>query len=482
MLIPASAGAAVPRPTEDPFYAAPAGYAKASPGTVLRSREIDVTQYGAPLDVRGWQVAYATRDTHSAPEAAIATILEPQGAAPPGGRALVAYQPAEDSLSVNCAPSYDIRRGQEQELSQALTPLMQKGAAVVVPDYEGPDSQWVAGIQSGHAVLDAVRASQRFAPAGLGAKTKVGIWGYSGGGLATSWAAELQPSYAPELNVVGIATGGGAGDLRATIAKLDGSPYASLLLAAAVGISRAYPEMGFDGLLNDAGKAMKARIGDQCLNQFASEYPFARLDDFTKVRNAIAVPSVDAVITANDLGQHTPTAPHYVYHSATDELEPIAGMDKLVATYCAHGVRVQYNRAPAGEHIAFSIANTDAAAGYLEDRFDGKPAPDTCPKRAGRPAPKPTATRPLIRLAVSPRRVRGGRWIRYRFQTTAAIGGHRRAIAGATVRFQGRRVKTDRRGRAAMRRRFFRTMRLPVFAGKRGLRSARSSVLVVRSH
>ena len=87
------------------------------------------------------------------------------------------------------------REGEEPLIGQALT----MGWAVVVPDYEGPDSQWTAGTQAGHAVLDGIRAALRFGPAGLaGPSTPVGLWGYSGGAQATARATELQPGYAPD--------------------------------------------------------------------------------------------------------------------------------------------------------------------------------------------------------------------------------------------------------------------------------------------
>ena len=147
----------------------------------------------------------------------MATIVLPPGAAPPGGRPLLAYQPAEDTLTRDCASSYEIRQGTNGELPQALLPLLNDGVAVVVPDYEGPESQWTAGVQAGHAVLDSIRAAESFPPAGLGGEgTRVGIWGYSGGGQATAWASELQPTYAPELNVVGVAEGGVPAVLRKT--------------------------------------------------------------------------------------------------------------------------------------------------------------------------------------------------------------------------------------------------------------------------
>jgi hypothetical protein len=366
-------------PDEDPFYAAPAGLAKAKPGAILRKREIDVTAVGFPLPVDGHQILYRTADTHGTPEATVATVLVPQGEAPAGGRPLLAYQPAEDSLTRRCSSSYEIRQGQNPELANALPTLLQEGAAVVVPDYEGPESQWVAGHQAGHAVLDAIRATESFAPAGVsGVKTPVAVWGYSGGAQATAWAAELAPRYAPELKIVASAHGAAPYVLRKTIAYVDGTSFAGILLAAVVGIGRAYPEMRLDEYLNDAGKTMKADVGDKCIEEFALGYPGAHLDDFMTVPAAEDLPHIARIIDHNDLGHRTPDAPTYVYQSATDELEPVAGADDIVANYCRRGVAVSYRREPAGEHIEFQIRGTPDAAAYIAARWRGEPAPNGC--------------------------------------------------------------------------------------------------------
>jgi hypothetical protein len=424
LLLAPPAGAQVPRPDDDPFYVAPGGLERSEPGAILRTRQIDVTAVGIPLPVEGHQLLYRTKDTHGAPEAAVATVIVPLAAPPAGGRPLLSYQPAEDTLTRDCASSYEIRQGQMPELPEAMVPLLRDGAALVVPDYEGPHSQWVAGVQAGHAVLDAIRATERFRPAGLdGAKTPVAVWGYSGGAQATAWAAELQPRYAPEIELVASAHGAAPYVLRKTVAYLDGTPYAGILLAAVVGMGRAYPEMRLDELLNDAGQAMKAKVGDQCIEQFAGEYPGARLDDYTRVPNAQDVPHVSRVIDRNDLGHRTPRAPTYLYQSATDELEPVAGADAIVENYCRRGVVVQYVRAPAGEHIEFQIRGAPAAAAYIADRFAGEPAPSTCTVKPDPPARRCTL---VIRL-----RHRHGERIR---RVVARVGGRRVVRRGRDLR------------------------------------------------
>ncbi len=48
----------------------------------------------------------------------------------------------------------------------------------------------------------------QFEPAALSADAPVGLWGYSGGGQATAWAAEQHPTCAPEIRLAAVAAGG----------------------------------------------------------------------------------------------------------------------------------------------------------------------------------------------------------------------------------------------------------------------------------
>jgi hypothetical protein len=82
---------------------------------------------------------------------------------------------------------------------------------------------------------------------------------------------------------------------------------------------------------------------------------------------------------------------------------------------------------------------------------------------------------PRIRLSVRPRRVRAGRRTRFRFRALA--GG--RPVAGATIRFAGRRRRTSRRGGAAMILRLGRLGRRRARAAGRGLRDGTALVRVL---
>lgn len=92
-------------------------------------------------------------------------------------------------------------------------------------DYEGPNSAYVAGPQQGRAVIDSVRATLAFGSSiGLDSTAKVVMTGYSGGAIGVGWAEALLDTYAPELNVIGSATGGTPASLRPSFIQIVSHP------------------------------------------------------------------------------------------------------------------------------------------------------------------------------------------------------------------------------------------------------------------
>jgi hypothetical protein len=83
-----------------------------------------------------------------------------------------------------------------------------------------------------------------------------------------------------------------------------------------------------------------------------------------------------------------------------------------------------------------------------------------------------------LRLVVRPHRVRRGAKVRVRFLVRTFAAGLPLPVAGATIRFAGHRLKTNRRGRASLRTRLRRGHRAVVL--KSGMVSASARVVVVR--
>jgi hypothetical protein len=87
--------------------------------------------------------------------------------------------------------------------------------------------------------------------------------------------------------------------------------------------------------------------------------------------------------------------------------------------------------------------------------------------------------RPLLRISVTPRRLRAGRVVRVRIFVRSFRGRQRRVVAGVRVRLGGRTVRADRRGRVTVRFRARRAGRVVVTARRSGFRSGRAVLRVV---
>jgi hypothetical protein len=85
-----------------------------------------------------------------------------------------------------------------------------------------------------------------------------------------------------------------------------------------------------------------------------------------------------------------------------------------------------------------------------------------------------------LRLTVRPTRVRAGVRRPFRFRVTAVQQGTRRPVAGALVRFAGRRARTGSAGRARIRARFGRRGKRRARASREGFRPTAARVRVLR--
>lgn len=369
---------------DDPFYAQPSRprLQAMSPGTLVRFRPLVARAYRiSRVKARGWQLMYRSNDSHGRPVAIITTILVPPDPRP----RLLSYQVAYDALNARCTPSQETMRGtliEQLFVSRAL----RRRWIVTLPDYEGPDQAFSAGRIAGQSVLDGIRATRVFLPASmLPAQAPTGLWGYSGGAFASLWAGELAAAYAPDMRLAGIAVGGTPANLLATARRIDGGLFAGIYFEATIGLSRAYPSIDTDTLLNDPGQAVFRRLSTACLGQelawvrdpLLSGLTFARMRNYVTVDELLDVPAIQAVARANRLGQHAIDAPIFYYQARFDQLTPRDEARQLARFYCRTGTPLIYRWA-LGEHISAAFTQAGSALAWLTARFNGARTPSDC--------------------------------------------------------------------------------------------------------
>lgn len=174
---------------------------------------------------------------------------------------MISYQSAYDSLDQNHEPSFAISGGRTLgglvsgvELA-VFGPFLADGYTVIVCDTEGQRADFAAGPEYGMNTLDSIRAAFNSSTVGLSTNTKVAMLGYSGGAIATEWAAELAPTYAPDVNarMIGAALGGLLVHPAHDLYYVEGTPiWAGVMAMAIVGIARAF-EIDFTPYLSANG-------------------------------------------------------------------------------------------------------------------------------------------------------------------------------------------------------------------------------------
>ncbi|MER5807631.1 lipase family protein [Streptomyces sp. NPDC002033] len=356
------------------------GEAAARPGDVVASAPSAFHPLpGQPTNTKAWKVHYRSTTADGAPNVVSGTVIVPQDGRT-GPRPLITYAVGTVGMGDSCAPSNNLPYGTAME-ANLIQQYTLRGWAVVVTDYEGLGTPglhtYTVGPSAGHAMLDAARAAIRLPEAGLGTDTPVGIMGYSQGGQASSWAAELQGSYAPELKVKGTATGGVPADLLKVAAFNNGSYGSGLIFMAAAGQDAAYPELRLDSYLNPAGKALVAGMKENCVAIDAIAGSFKRISDLT-TRDPLAQPDWQDRLNRSRLGGTAPAAPVYQYHALGDELIPYAVGRQLRSEWCAKGADVQWDTIWVGEHVSGVITHSVEVGDWMADRFAGRPSHPNC--------------------------------------------------------------------------------------------------------
>ncbi|UQA90930.1 lipase family protein [Streptomyces halobius] len=354
-----------------------------SPGDIVTSAPTSFHPLpGQPTNTRAWHITYRSTTAKGTPNTVSGTVIVPKDGKQ-GPRPLVTYAVGTVGLGDSCAPSAGFPKGTTME-ANLIQQLTSRGWAVAVTDYEGlgtpGDHTYTVGRAEGQAVLDAARAAQRLpgaAEAGVTEDSPVGIMGYSQGGQASSWAAELHRSYAPELQVKGTATGGVPADLLKVADANNGNVGAGLILMAAVGQNAAFPELHLENYLNDKGRKYVDFMRNNCVVVNTVAGAFKKISDFT-VKNPLYEADWQQRLRASNLGTRKPDAPVYLYHGTVDELIPYAVGKQLRADWCAKGADVQWTSIPLGEHIVGVMVGSVPAANWLADRFAGKPTHNNC--------------------------------------------------------------------------------------------------------
>ena len=379
-------------PLNDPFYTPPHGWHSASNGDVLRARKVDLAflQIDKINYEAAYQILYRTTGAYeNEPSTTVTTVIIPHNAK---RNQLVNYMIYTDAAGAQCAPSYSMREGGKFANDVALnyqqllmSTLLNEGYILTVPDHQGPTRAFAAGRLEGRMSLDGIRAALNYERIGLSKKSKVASFGYSGGAIASGWAAALQPSYAPEINAVGFAMGGTPSNLTSTVENLNDGLFSGFGISGVVGLLYTYPKImeWSKGKVTKAGEQALEFARSNCLVQTLLRYPFQKLlsDKFVLGGGELLYdPTIRSVVYDLVMGykkSETPTAPVYMFHGQHDEVIPFNSAIKSGRDWANHGADVYFEELTdiVMGHVTSELLNLPNVLFFVRDRMEGKSFP-----------------------------------------------------------------------------------------------------------
>lgn len=400
----ATAGQSSPAtPSSFATYTGATPLSQIAPGTVLKTRTLSYHVVGIALPVKVVQLVYRSAGPLGQPTTNVTSVLEPPLSL--GSARAVSYQSFYDSLNPADEPSQqiagDVTLGGFITDAEALiiTPLLLQGYIVNVPDTEGQSADFAASPEYGINTLNSIRAADSSPLTGMSSSTPVGLLGYSGGAIGTDWAAQLAPTYAPDVNsqLVGAAEGGIEVDPAHNLSYVSGSlVWAGVIPMAVIGIARGY-HINIKPYLSAYGLELYNKLQMASITQVLGAYPDLTYAQLVKPRyaNPASIPilvKVENELNAGSVG--SPTIPMFMGQGANGILEGTSGdqpgigagdgvmvagdVRTLARDFCASGTAVDYTQYDALSHVTTFPVWIPAALAWVDSRFAGTPSPNNC--------------------------------------------------------------------------------------------------------
>ncbi|HTZ64889.1 MAG TPA: lipase family protein [Solirubrobacteraceae bacterium] len=403
----AAAGAgAAQTPEDDPFYryeGKKSTLEQMAPGTVIKTRTVPFHIAGVELPITAVQLLYRSTSELGRPTVNVTSVLLPPVKL--GTPTVLSYQSFYDSLTTEDDPSYAISGGfgVGGEIPQAesvlVTPALLAGETVVVPDTEGEEADFATGPVYGYNTLDSLRAALSSPATGLSSTAKIALAGYSGGAIATEWAAQEAPAYAPEINadLVGASFGGVLVDPAHNLEYVEGSSsWSSIIPMALDGLARAF-HLDLTPYLSEYGKELLAEDEHASITnrKEVSGLTWAQLAKpeyaspesiraYVRTANKLIMghegaPTVPLLIGQGNGGEEFEGTPGDKPGIGPGDGVMIAGdVRSLAREYCADGIPVHYTEYQHLGHIEGAAPWLAETVGWLAERFAGLTAPQDC--------------------------------------------------------------------------------------------------------
>ena len=363
------------------FYSAPSPLPDGPSGTIIRREVVEGFYPGATA----YRVLYKSTGFDGEPSAVSGLIVVPHGEPPAEGRKVIAYTHGTVGVASNCAPSLVTNPEQQPLLFEGGAELLKAGYVVAASDYQGLGTPgphpYLVGDAEAMNALDSVRAARNLTRANASADFVV--WGHSQGGHASLFTGQLASGYAPELNLVGVAAGAPAPNLKELFAVNIETTVGRILIAMAMqSWASVYDDASLDQIVTPVARPLVGRIAENCLynqKQILASVPAALALDLTFLHTPPwETEPWKTIFEANTPGGNPTGIPILITQGDEDPIMPPATTKGLVDKLCAQGETVELRILPGTAHLDAGQVAVPQVVEWIADRFAGKPAPSTC--------------------------------------------------------------------------------------------------------
>ncbi|MEX2540303.1 MAG: alpha/beta fold hydrolase [Trueperaceae bacterium] len=367
-------------------------------------------RHGPPIvenGVTSYRIHYWTIGLDGEPAEVAAQLFVPI-VERPAARPLYVFGSGTTGVADACAPTresvYPHPLGQYRPY---LLAYAGRGFTAIIPDYLGfndPDrlQSYFNAEAEARVMLDAVRAVQAFfestlsgnpsfddaffddrdgSPAG---RRNVFLGGYSQGGHAAFAAADLQPAYAPELDLDGILGFGATTDVESLLR--EGPFYAPYIVLS---YRQDYGSELFDPASVLAPRwlgGLELAAGKMCVDVVQAHYPF---DGNRVYSRSFAeslyghtleqdLPAIARILRQNRTGLKGHGLPSLVVQGEDDVIVWTSSQTRFVRELCARGSDVQYLRFPNVRHRETRPVAFEQSIAWMRGLDRGNPPPSSC--------------------------------------------------------------------------------------------------------
>ena len=364
---------------QTPFYVPTDQELAGRPGTLIRSEPMQ----GAPDGAAAYRVLYRSIGLHDEPIAVSGVVVVPLAKAPDEGRPIVAWAHPTTGVVPRCAPSRALSVFQQM---QGLREMVEKGYVVAATDYPGLGTKgphpYLVGVSEARAVLDAVRTARELPGAGGG--RRFAVWGHSQGGQASLYTGILAKSYAPDLELVGVAAAAPATELATLMTDdLNSNGGRNLTAMTLWSWARVFGAP-MDRVLQPAAIPVVDLLAEECIESifdFVLRQRTARslVKTFLSVPNPVDLEPWRSLAAGNTPGVLPSEIPVFLSQGTDDNLVRSDVTRDYMGQLCRAGASVSMVMLPGVNHGFIGRDSAGAAVKWMADRFAGKRPPNNCP-------------------------------------------------------------------------------------------------------